>query len=142
MRSGLYKRLWTSLPTPFISAQRLSERTVLSNSEGRLCNNGCIGKAIRTTHSEFVSVALGIQHIMRKCHIDDCGLNVCAYFSRISHKIAGFLEKKIVTEYNMRVVFFSPDFVYTMYRVRINYRKIWLRSCRIQTVNVIFGMVL
>jgi hypothetical protein len=25
----LYRRSWTSLPTPFISAQRLSERTVL-----------------------------------------------------------------------------------------------------------------
>jgi transposase len=26
--SGLYRRSWTSLPTPFISAQRLSERTI------------------------------------------------------------------------------------------------------------------
>jgi hypothetical protein len=26
--SGLYRRSWTSLPTPFISAQRLSERNV------------------------------------------------------------------------------------------------------------------
>jgi hypothetical protein len=28
MFSGLYRRSWTSLPTSFISAQRLSERTV------------------------------------------------------------------------------------------------------------------
>jgi hypothetical protein len=25
---GLYRRSWTSLPTPFVNAQRLSERTV------------------------------------------------------------------------------------------------------------------
>jgi threonine/homoserine efflux transporter RhtA len=31
MGSGLCRRPWTSLPTPFISAQRLSERTVFSN---------------------------------------------------------------------------------------------------------------
>jgi hypothetical protein len=29
--TGLYRRSWTSLPTPFVSAQRLSERTVLSS---------------------------------------------------------------------------------------------------------------
>jgi len=28
MGSGLYRRSWTSLPTPFISARQLSERTV------------------------------------------------------------------------------------------------------------------
>jgi hypothetical protein len=28
--SGLYRRSWTSLPTTFISAQRLSEHTVLN----------------------------------------------------------------------------------------------------------------
>jgi hypothetical protein len=28
IETGLYSRSWTSLPTPFISAQRLSERTV------------------------------------------------------------------------------------------------------------------
>jgi hypothetical protein len=31
MGSGLYRRSWTSLPTTFISAQRLSERTVALN---------------------------------------------------------------------------------------------------------------
>jgi hypothetical protein len=30
MGSGLYRRSWTSRPTPFISAQRLSESTVQS----------------------------------------------------------------------------------------------------------------
>jgi hypothetical protein len=28
IETGLYRRSWTSLPTPFISAQRLSERTL------------------------------------------------------------------------------------------------------------------
>jgi len=36
------------------------------------------------TYSEFVSVALGIQHAMR--HIFSCGLPALQYFSTVSHK--------------------------------------------------------
>jgi hypothetical protein len=32
MGSGLYKSSWTSLPTPFVSAQQLSKHTVVGHS--------------------------------------------------------------------------------------------------------------
>jgi hypothetical protein len=37
MGSGLYGRLWTSLPTPFISAQRLSEHTIYHDAQSTEC---------------------------------------------------------------------------------------------------------
>ena len=37
MGSGLYGCLWTSLPTSFISAQRLSEHTIYHNAQSTEC---------------------------------------------------------------------------------------------------------
>ena len=54
----------------------------------------CSGKAMSTTYSECVSVALVMQHSMHMRHIDICGLNGCADFSTLSHKRAGFFGKK------------------------------------------------
>jgi hypothetical protein len=39
MGSGLYRCLWTSLSTPFVSAQRLSERTVYAKGRLRSYNS-------------------------------------------------------------------------------------------------------
>jgi hypothetical protein len=41
----------------------------LRNIEARLCNFCCLAKAINITYSEFVSVALVIQHSMPMRHI-------------------------------------------------------------------------
>ena len=35
------------------------------NIEARSCNHSCIGKAKSITYSEFMLIALGIQHAMR-----------------------------------------------------------------------------
>jgi hypothetical protein len=49
----------------------------------RLCNRYCGGEAISITYSEFMFVALGIQHAMRTRHILMCDLPVCIIFSHI-----------------------------------------------------------
>jgi hypothetical protein len=52
-----------------------------------------------------ISVALVIQHAMRKRHIAICGLSGCTkFFSTLSHKRYDFREK--VTEHKMCVLIF------------------------------------
>ena len=48
---------------------------VKRNNKVCSCNHCCSVKAISITYSEFLSVALGIQHAMRKRHIVICGLS-------------------------------------------------------------------
>jgi hypothetical protein len=47
---------------------------VQRNNEARLCNCRCSGKAISIAYSEYVFVALCIQHAMWMRHIVICGL--------------------------------------------------------------------
>jgi len=44
------------------------------NTEARLCNHYCHGKAMSITYSEFVFLAFVIQHAM---HMYICGLSGC-----------------------------------------------------------------
>jgi hypothetical protein len=46
----------------------------MRNIEARLCNHFYRGKAISITYSEYVSVALVIQHAMRMLRIINCHL--------------------------------------------------------------------
>ena len=56
---------------------------VLRNVDARSCNHCCSGKAISITHSECVSVALGILHAMRMRQIAICVLPRSTTFSHI-----------------------------------------------------------
>jgi hypothetical protein len=65
MGSGLYRRSWTSLPTPFISAQRLSERRSAEIFANKIkCVQGCIDACghhflhLLKVHSDFLNVDL------------------------------------------------------------------------------------
>ena len=62
------------------------------NIEARSCNHCCSGKAISTTYSECVFVALYIQHPMRMRHIVICVLSGSTIFFHIS-QMARFSEK-------------------------------------------------
>jgi len=53
------------------------------NLEGRSCNRRCSGKALSVTYSEYVAVALGIQHPMRIRRIVIGGLFGCTIFFNI-----------------------------------------------------------
>ena len=64
-----------------------------SNIEGPSCNHYCSGKAISIAYSEFVSVALGIQHVMHMRRDSTCGLSGSATFFHILHKRHDFREK-------------------------------------------------
>jgi len=47
--------------------------TYKHNIEARSRNHCCRGNATRVTHSEYMSVALGIQHAIRMRHFVKCG---------------------------------------------------------------------
>ena len=57
---------------------------VKRNNEERSYNHCCSGKAISITYSEFVFVALGIQHAMRMRHIAICAVPRTTIFFHIS----------------------------------------------------------
>ena len=71
------------------------------NIEARSCNHSCGGKAIGITYSEFVFVALGIQHPkrMRRIILSPVACPAVQYFSAFPHKRHDF--RKIVIGHNM-----------------------------------------
>jgi len=64
------------------------------NTEARTCNRCCSGKATGIAYSEFVFVALVIQHAMRMRHIVICAMPHSTVFSHIISQKAGFSKKK------------------------------------------------
>ena len=81
---------------------------VQRNTGARSCNQCCSGEAISITYSEWVSVALGIQHTMRMCCVILSSVTCRALqrFSTLLHKDT-ILEKNNV--FNIKCVFwFSP----------------------------------
>jgi len=49
------------------------ESELKQDTEARSCNHSCCRKAKRITYSEFMFVALGIQHVKCMPHIVICG---------------------------------------------------------------------
>jgi hypothetical protein len=59
---------------------------VQRNIQARSCNRFCSRKAIGITFYDCVSLALGIQHVMRIRHIVNCGLSGSTIvYSTLSH---------------------------------------------------------
>ena len=86
-----------------------SSTVVLRNTKARSCNHCCSGKAVIITHSECVTVALGLQHAMGMRHIVICGpvlfYNIFPYYL-LSGKI---LEKKIIEHKMCVLIFCLPE---------------------------------
>ena len=67
----------------------------MTNIQACSCSHCCSGKAISTTYSEFMFVALVIQHVKRMRHIVSVALQ---YFSALSHKRQDFQKKLLNTK--------------------------------------------
>jgi hypothetical protein len=84
--------------------------TYTSNTEMRSRNHCCCRKAISTTYSECVPVALVIKHaqLMRRI-LPSVAFLALSCFSTLSHKRRGFRKK--VIEHKIFVFIFSAIFV-------------------------------
>ena len=79
----------------------LKKNVRMRNIEARLRNHCCCGKAVSTTYSECVSVALVNQHAKRMSRIilSSAACLSLLYFSILSHKRYDFQKKKNVILY-------------------------------------------
>lgn len=75
------------------------------NVKACLCNHCCNGKAISVTHSERVSIALGIQQAMCMHLLPSVVHPPLSYFCTLSKKNGTFSEK--VMNHKMYILIFS-----------------------------------
>ena len=94
------------------------------NTEASSCNHRYCGKAESITHSESVSVALGIEHAMsmRSIRLSSVACPALQYISMLSHKRHDFRGKK-VSEYIMRVLILSTTFVRNISHSKTNWAR-------------------
>jgi len=66
------------------------------NNEARSCNHCCSGKEMSIIHSEWVFVALGIQHVMCLRHVilSSVACITVLYLSTLSHERNDFPGKE------------------------------------------------
>jgi hypothetical protein len=81
----------------------------LRNIEARSCKYCYSGQAVSITYSEWMFVALGIQHAIRMRHFVIRGLLALQYFSSLSHKRHDFRKK--ATNHKMCVLISSTTVV-------------------------------
>jgi hypothetical protein len=93
MGSGLYRRSWTSLPTPFISAQRLSERTVLG-----------VHKVFTVFISMYINCELTC--FLRSSLPDQGGYN-CVNFQHIPHATQKIDSQSEVRELTATILYLT-----------------------------------
>jgi hypothetical protein len=89
-------------------------------TEARSCNNCCSGKAISITYSQYVFVALVIQHAMHRRRIVACGLPSSILFYTLSHKKAPFSKMKII-EHKIWGLIFSTTVVWNIFHCKKNW---------------------
>jgi hypothetical protein len=84
------------------------------NNEARSSNHCCSGKEISITYSQWVSVALAIQHAqrMRRIILSSVACPALPYFSTLSHTRHDFRGK--IIEHKMCVSIFSTSFVWNV----------------------------
>jgi hypothetical protein len=72
-----------------LTRRNKQSRYVKRKAEARSSNHCCSEIAIIFTNSDYVFIALGIQHAVRMRHIVICGLAGSKSFYHISHKRHG-----------------------------------------------------
>ena len=105
-------------------------------------NHCCSGKTINIIYSDCVSLALGIQHAMRMCHILICDFSGCTIFSHFISWTAWFskLKKKIVLNMNWAFRFslqvLSATFLILRRTERDIIKCVYWSSCQVPVILI------